>query len=177
MLDPDPDSIIRIRNTDCYTNRTVLIPNKCWDFRCLQTNVPRRSKNEVQLLKRDTPTMLSCEIFAYLTQCCGSASRSVFFWASQIASGSVSHQYKFGSGSFHNQAKVVRKTLTFYCFVTSFWLFFIFEEWCKCSWQFSSWIMRLRIDKGCESSANHTGTLEGQLQRSRLLVLFIVNQW
>jgi hypothetical protein len=30
--------------------------------------------------------------------------------------------------------------------------------------------MRLRIDKGCESSANHTGTLEGQLQRNRFIV-------
>jgi hypothetical protein len=28
-------------------------------------------------------------------------------------SGSVNHRYGFGSGSFHQQAKIVRKTLTF----------------------------------------------------------------
>jgi hypothetical protein len=35
------------------------------------------------------------------------------------ASGSVSHKYGSGSGSFHHQAKEVRKNLEFCCFVTS----------------------------------------------------------
>ncbi len=48
------------------------------------------------------------------------------------ASGSVGHKYESGSGSFYHQAKIVRKNLAFYCFVTSLWLF-IFEEWCKCT--------------------------------------------
>jgi hypothetical protein len=38
-------------------------------------------------------------------------------------SGSISQRY----GSFHHQAKIVRKTLIPYCFVTSFGLF-IFEK-------------------------------------------------
>ncbi len=37
--------------------------------------------------------------------------------------GSVSQRYGSGSGSFHHQAKIVRKNLDFYCFVTSLWLF------------------------------------------------------
>ncbi len=47
-------------------------------------------------------------------------------------SGSNSTRYGSGSRSFYNQAKLVRKTLHSFCFVTSFWLF-IFEKWCKCS--------------------------------------------
>ncbi len=47
-------------------------------------------------------------------------------------SGSVSQRYwsGSGSGSFHHQAKIVRKTLN----PTVLWLLydFIFEEWCKC---------------------------------------------
>ncbi len=48
------------------------------------------------------------------------------------ASGSFSQKYGSGSGYFHHHAKTVRKTLDFYCFVTSF-LLFTFEEWCKCN--------------------------------------------
>jgi hypothetical protein len=50
------------------------------------------------------------------------------FCAPGSASGSVSHKYGSGSGSFHHQAKIVRKTMIRYCFVTTFLLFFIFEE-------------------------------------------------
>ncbi len=46
-------------------------------------------------------------------QCCGSGPGSVCIWASGSASGSVSHKYGSGSGSFHNQANIVRKTLIF----------------------------------------------------------------
>jgi hypothetical protein len=42
------------------------------------------------------------------------------------ASGSVRHKYGSGAGSFHDQAKIVRKSCL-YCFVTSFRPF-IFEE-------------------------------------------------
>ncbi len=45
-----------------------------------------------------------------------------------------------GSGSFYRQAKIVRKTLIGYCFLTSFWLF-IFEKWCKCTFKkLTSWM-------------------------------------
>ncbi len=38
-------------------------------------------------------------------------------------SGSISQRYGSGSGSFYYQAKVIRKNLDSYCFLTSFWLF------------------------------------------------------
>ncbi len=47
-------------------------------------------------------------------------------------SGSVSKRYGSGSGSFHHQAKIVRKT--FISTVLWLWLF-IFEEWCKCTFK------------------------------------------
>jgi hypothetical protein len=42
------------------------------------------------------------------------------FGPPRSASGSVSHKYASGSGSFHHQAKIVKKNLDFYCFVSSF---------------------------------------------------------
>ncbi len=41
--------------------------------------------------------------------------------------GSVSTSQRYGSGSFYQQAKIVRKNSDSYCFVTSFGLF-IFEK-------------------------------------------------
>ncbi len=38
-------------------------------------------------------------------------------------SGSISQRYGSGSGSFYDQAKIVRKNIDSYCFVTSFGLF------------------------------------------------------
>ncbi len=53
--------------------------------------------------------------------------RSNVFWPPGFASGSVSHKYGSGygsgSGSFHHQAKIVRKNLDFFCCVTSLWIF------------------------------------------------------
>ncbi len=40
-----------------------------------------------------------------------------------FASGSVSNKYGSGSESFHHEAKIVRKNLDFFCFVTSLWIF------------------------------------------------------
>jgi hypothetical protein len=53
-----------------------------------------------------------------------------FLWRKQCCeSGSPDPSLFLGSGSFHHQAKKVRKTLTStYCFVTFLWLF-NFEEW------------------------------------------------
>ncbi len=47
-------------------------------------------------------------------------------------SGSISQRY--GSGSFYLQAKIVRKKLDYFRFVTSFWLF-IFEKWYQCTFK------------------------------------------
>ncbi len=62
----------------------------------------------------------------YVEQCSGSGSASgsgsigsVCYWASGSASGSVIYLYGSGSGSFHQQAKKMKKKLDFYCFVTS----------------------------------------------------------
>ncbi len=52
-------------------------------------------------------------------------------WGSGSASGSISHKYWSGSGSFHHQAKIVNKTC-FILFCNFLWLF-IFEELCKCT--------------------------------------------
>jgi len=39
-----------------------------------------------------------------------------------------------GSGSFYHRAKLSKKNLDSYFFVTSLWLF-IYEKWCKCSFR------------------------------------------
>ncbi len=44
---------------------------------------------------------------------------------------SGSTNQKYGFGSFYHQAKIVKKNLDSYCFVTSFGLF-ISEKWFKC---------------------------------------------
>ncbi len=49
-------------------------------------------------------------------------------------SGSISQGYGFGSGSFYQQTKIVRKTFIPTVFVTSFGLF-IFEKLCKCTFK------------------------------------------
>jgi hypothetical protein len=70
-------------------------------------------------------------------QCCGSGSgsrsKSVSFWASRIQIIHYLHGSRSGSGSesFYHPEKS-KKSLNFYCFVTSLWLF-ILEDWCKCS--------------------------------------------
>ncbi len=46
-------------------------------------------------------------------RCCGSGSIDPYVLGpSGSASGSVSHKYRSGSGPFHHQAKILRKTLT-----------------------------------------------------------------
>ncbi len=65
---------------------------------------------------------LSCSYFCII-QCCGSVSGSVgslCFWASRIR---IRH-YLYGSGSFHQQGKKVRKTLIF----TNLWILFDFSS-------------------------------------------------
>jgi hypothetical protein len=47
--------------------------------------------------------------------------RKYVFWPP--GSGSSSTRFGSGSGSFCNQAKIVRKNLNSYCFVTPLWLF------------------------------------------------------
>ncbi len=71
---------------------------------------------------------LSCSSVC-IFQCCGSVSESVeplCFWASRIRI----RQYLYGSGSFHQQGKKVRKTLFFTNLWRLFWLF-IYEDWYK----------------------------------------------
>ncbi len=65
-------------------------------------------------------------------QCSGSGSVPYVFGPPGSVSGSVSHKYGSCSVPFIHQAKIVRKTLILYCFVTSLWPF-IFKEWCKCT--------------------------------------------
>ncbi len=74
-------------------------------------------------------------------QCCGSGSSGyVCFWTSRIRlrTHSISTRYGSGSvsGSFYRQAKKNNKNLdsSRVLFVTSF-ILFIFEKWCKCSFQ------------------------------------------
>jgi len=60
------------------------------------------------------------------SQCWGSGSAyfgppGSGFISQRVVSGSSSQRY--GSGSFYHQAKIVRKNLDSYCFVTSLWLF------------------------------------------------------
>jgi hypothetical protein len=79
------------------------------------------------------PIVHTNTIHLYLKQCCGSGSLSgsvgsVCCGPPGSESGSVSQTQRHGFGSFHHQAKLVRKNHESYCFVTSFWLF-NFEKW------------------------------------------------
>ncbi len=67
-------------------------------------------------------------MFLNFLQCSGFGSGPVSFWASRIQSW-IPVSRKFGSGSFHHQAKMVKKT--FISTVCDFLWLFIFEEWGK----------------------------------------------
>ncbi len=64
----------------------------------------------------------------YIQQCSGPH----VFGPPGSGSGSISQRYGSGSGPFYHQAKIVRKTVDFYCFVTPFGLF-ISKKLCKCT--------------------------------------------
>ncbi len=95
-----------------------------WHFRCRLQKYKRGLYHGKQLYNR---WIFRMECITS-KQCCRSGS----------VSGSVSHKHGSWSGSFHHQAKRVRKTLI----STFFWLLclFIFEEWCKCTCSGYRWM-------------------------------------
>jgi hypothetical protein len=65
--------------------------------------------------------------FILIKQCCGSRSASGAKCFGPTGSASVIHKYRSGSGfgSFHHQANIVRKTLTFNVFLQFLYDFYI----------------------------------------------------
>ncbi len=76
-----------------------------------------------------------CQMFIYILWC---LKNELLLWVEEANYTNIYSGFcqcsRYGSRSFREQSKKMKKNLDLYCFVTSLWLF-IFEEWCKCTFK------------------------------------------